>query len=376
MSLLAFVAKHLLRLHYALSNHSRLGTIYRRATNLFEASLDITKFALWKVAGRRAVSTNKDIESFLRFQQHAIGQPKEPDQFSQIEGRLLARVAFHFKGSRLKYLIRTIDQIRELPFSEIVIFVDTNSTKTESNLRAAGCTAADFVSVHDSLPHPFLLTWTHRKAMLSSLREFDFFLYCEDDIFIPTQAILRWNRTRMDLLGTQFLAGFVRVELDRNNHFVASDYSLPVGKDCVTRIRDQNYIHTPFPYHAFWLYDQATMLKFVDSETYLSGVFDRDTMLKFANPNAHIETQVEFIRETAAFGFALQKDASGNVEWMDKRYQSKVLIPLTDDGRPDPRCFVQHLAATYGKRHIPHPARLGTIPIEHIMYVPMGTTAS
>ena len=140
-----------------------------------------------------------------------------------IQGRLLARIAFHFKLSRLRYLMEVIAQLRRLPFSEIVIVVDTNSPQTAEYIRQADDATPDDVVVHN-LTHPFLLTWAHRAPMRSAVSEFDYFMYTEDDILITPTSVRLWHRNLPSLTKQGYLPGFLKVELNRRGALVSTDF--------------------------------------------------------------------------------------------------------------------------------------------------------
>src|ERR1700733_5739110 len=124
-------------------------------------------YLTWR-ATRSRPSLNRD--SVRQFIPSALSK-NEP----VIPGRLLARIAFQFRRSRLKYLVEVTEQLRLLPFSEVAIGVDTNSAAAKNLIRKF-C-AVDEITVHSNLKTPLGLVWTNRAAMKSSFLAFDYFLY-------------------------------------------------------------------------------------------------------------------------------------------------------------------------------------------------------
>ena len=255
------------------------------------------------------------------------------------------RIAFHLKPARLKYLVEVIAQLRRLPFSDIVIAIDTNSPETRAFLRAANCDVADIICVHDSLSHPFLLTWAHREPMRRAASEFEYFMYVEDDILVTPEAVRLWHERLPTLSRDGYLPGFLEVEQNRMGELVSSDFCRRVRDTEIVHVDGRPYLLAAFPYQAFWLYDKRTMQDFIASDA-----FD----------NGHPPYAQDRVRESAAIGYAFERCGSD--------YKSRHLLPLTTSLQVDPRCFVFHIPCNYGRLVIPHPANLGTIPVNSLFH--------
>lgn len=270
--------------------------------------------------------------------------PAETDGPNTIHGRLLVHVAFHFNPARLAYLTETIRSLSTLPFEHVRIVVDTNTDRTVHHLPSdPRSRISDFI-VHDRLRHPFLLTWAHRDGMLKALPDFDYFMYIEDDILVTAESVLLWHRRLADLKAMDYLPGFVRIEKNRTGKWVFSD--IPGGTRSfgnVLSVDGSPYLHSAFPYQAFWLLDKSTMLRFVADPQFRWGPKDRQTRIG--------------LRERAAFGFTYEREPSGSL-------RSRHLVPLLADSSIDPRAFVFHVPSNYGKRVLPHAAGLGTIEVD------------
>ena len=171
-----------------------------------------------------------------------------------IPGRLLARIPFQFRRSRLKYLVEATEQLSLLPFSEVIIAIDTNSHDAPNVIREF-C-AIHEIKVHAHLESPLRLVWTHRRAMKAAFPYFDYFLYIEDDMLLTPAAVRIWHERLPSLAKQDFLPGFLRVEQNRKGKLVASDFVHADTPDDVIFIDGKPYLHTKFPYQAMWLYDK------------------------------------------------------------------------------------------------------------------------
>ena len=103
---------------------------------------------------------------------------------------LVLHIAFYYKEERLEYIHKIIDESYRYLFSSVDIFIHTNEEfelkdRVNDNVRVN-------VIVH-KLEHPFALTWLCRELMLEQKDLFDAFMYIEDDILVPKEAINYWQ---------------------------------------------------------------------------------------------------------------------------------------------------------------------------------------
>lgn len=338
-SLMFAVGTFAARVHNRLARSS-IGPAYKTSFAEIQRLRNEASYLTWR-ATRSRPRLNRD--SVLQFIPPAISTKRDV-----IPGRLLARIAFHFRRPRLKYLVEVTEQLRLLPFSGVVIGVDTNSADAPLIIRKF-C-AVDEIKVHSDLRTPLELVWTNRAAMKSSFSAFDYFLYIEDDMLLTPAAVDIWHERLPALNKRGFLPGFLRVEQDRKGDLVSSDFMHPDTRDNVLFIDDKPYLHTKFPYQALWLYDKETMRAFISSGMFESG-----------NPrDAHK------LLENSALGFTFEPTSEG--------YRSRCLLPLTQSMQIDPRCYVYHMPSNYARRFVPHPAKLGTHPVDYLIAPPAENT--
>ena len=302
---------------------------------VYAALLTEASYLTWR-ATRSRPRLNRD--SVLQF----VSAPTTADD-GVIPGRLLARVPFHFRRSRLKYLVEVIEQLRLLPFKEVVIALDTNWPHAGDVIRKF-C-AVDEIEAHTDLESPLRLAWTHRKAMKAAFADFDYFLYIEDDMLLTPAAIRIWHERLPSLVKHGYLPGFLQVEENRKGELVASDFAQPDAHDAVRFIDGNPYLHSKFPYQAMWLYNKETMRVFLESDVFENG-YPQD---------------VQKPLENAALGYTFQQRDDGE-------RSSRHLLPLTPSLKVDPRCYVYHMPSNYGRRITPHPAGLGTLPVDSLIH--------
>ena len=146
-----------------MSDKVRWGLARTSVAPVYAALLVEASYLTWR-ATRSRPRLNRD--SVLQF----VSTPTTADD-GVVPGRLLARVPFHFRRSRLKYLVEVIEQLRLLPFKEVVIAVDTNSSHACGIIRKF-CVVHE-IEAHTDLESPLRLAWTHRKAMKAAFADFD-----------------------------------------------------------------------------------------------------------------------------------------------------------------------------------------------------------
>ena len=133
---------------------------------------------------------------------------------SEIQGRLLIHVAFHYVPARVGFLQRLLRSYGTYRFSHVDVVVDTNCAE---GFEAVAAIQREMQAeqrltigsrVHDDLANPLLLTWAHRDAMRDQLERYEFFMYTEDDILVPWEALVAWQRDTTILDSKGFLRGF------------------------------------------------------------------------------------------------------------------------------------------------------------------------
>lgn len=339
------VARQFLRLHWRLQSVPLLGHVYKRTAAVLQASRNELSYQSWKWLGARPILDLRAVRRF-KAEDARLSASIDPVNRQPISGRLVVRVAFHLVRARMRFLAEMLQQLRELPFSEIHIAIDTNSPETRKLLEAAGIDFVNEIAVHEDLDHPFKLTWRHRERLRAVVGQFDYFMYVEDDILVPPEAVRLWHERLPALKQAGFLPGFMRVELNRAGALVSSDFQRPAARSLLRSIENKPYLASPYPYQAFWIYDKETMLAFMDSSIYATGQPGLD------------------LRECMAIGFTYEMTPNGP--------RSRHLLPLDENAKVDPRCFVFHMPSNYGRVRVPNGAGLGTVPVEGVVEAPSG----
>jgi hypothetical protein len=257
---------------------------------------------------------------------------------------LLVHIAFHFVPHRWQYLERVLAGLAEYEIDRVLVVVDSN-TNDVSDLLAAlslpgNCNVR--VDVHANLSHPFDLTWAHRTHMASALESFDYFMYLEDDIYVPWQTFDAWLRRSESVYKRGFIHGFLRVEFDLAGRPVASDWPCSVKRPPAIEIDGVTYIRpVPF-YQACWVYSRRTMRDFVRSDAWTRGIHTWSSVFR-----EHRHWQRELTREYSAFGMACA--APG---------RPRNLLPVNDSGQISSDAWVYHLPNNYAQGFGPYCGKL------------------
>jgi hypothetical protein len=163
---------------------------------------------------------------------------------------LCVHITFAFEEKRLDNLYKIINNIKNYSFfSKKDVFIHTNKKFDiqDSNL---------IIHDIDKLDHPWLLTWCHRPFIKNQIEEYDVFMYLEDDIFYPENAIKYWFENNKKLQNTKYDLGFCLLEKDdKNNEYFVS---LRKNEKCTNKIILDNveYIELKRNYKASWIYDK------------------------------------------------------------------------------------------------------------------------
>jgi hypothetical protein len=243
--------------------------------------------------------------------------------------KITKHIAFFYREDRLNYLNQMIQAANTYPFvtdiyihSNILFDIDSLTKPTNGQV---------FLIGHDlSKKDPLHLPCYVRPLMKAQRAAYDIFIYVEDDILIPKEAIDYWLAYKDKCIRNNCNLGFLRMEKDKegreyvsdlhNEHSVSQQLT-KVGKleDLVVAINDVN------PYVAFWIYDQSEFKRFTESYAW-----DPATLVPAYD-----------IRAAAAIGMH-------QIRLETKLYLATVL-PLTEQLKPLPGCRVYHLPSNYAE---------------------------
>ena len=120
-------------------------------------------------------------------------------------------------------------------------------------------------------------SWAHRAPMEAKLDEFDWFLYAEDDTFVPIAAMRQQLRLAEPLYREQGkLLSFARVANDSKGKLYCADLGSRQNVSHHFRFRDMSFGSMTFSFAASWAYPKRIMRDFVRSEQWRVPVDTRD----------------------------------------------------------------------------------------------------
>jgi len=230
---------------------------------------------------------------------------------------LVLHIAFYYKEERLEYIHKIIDESYRYLFSSVDIFIHTNE---EFELKdCVNDSVRVNVIVHE-LEHPFALTWLCRDLMLEQKNLYDAFMYIEDDILVPKEAINYWQELSSELKKVNCNLGFVRIEIKDGIEYITDLQENQSLTDFITINETHRYaINNKNPYCAFWIYSKEEFQNFISSPFY-----DVNNITNYG------------LRERCAIG----------LHGLGMNYYDATLIPCDDNGL-DKRCRIYHLPNNY-----------------------------
>lgn len=232
---------------------------------------------------------------------------------------LVIHIAFFYKEKRLEYIHRIIDESHKYPFSNIDIFIHTNQHFTTENVVTEYDNVTVSVIVH-TLEHPFALTWLCRDIMFRQRETYHAFMYIEDDILVPKEAVDYWKELSPLLKKFNYNLGFVRIETKEGTEYITDLAHGRVFSDFVV-IDDTHRcaLNNINPYCAFWIYSKEDFHDFISSQYYdVNNIYDYG------------------LRERCAIG----------LHGLGMNFYHGTLLPLRNNGL-DPRCRIYHLPNNY-----------------------------
>jgi len=167
-----------------------------------------------------------------------------------------------------------LEETNNYPFTTD-IFIHTNQKFSKDQFMFYNNGSLSIVFHDLSGIHPFYLPSLTRKLLKDQRNDYDVFIYVEDDILIPNQAINYWFIHKDTLLKHNYNLGFVRIEVDKKGDEYISDVchsadmsSLGYLTTQISIDEKQYILNDKNPYCAFWIYDKQEFNKFVDSKYY------------------------------------------------------------------------------------------------------------
>ena len=192
--------------------------------------------------------------------------------------------------------------------------------------------------------HPFRLTWKPRDLMIKQIKDFDIFIFGEDDLLFSKKNFYYWLRYKDICIKNDFNLGFLRVEKKDNNL-----YSIDQIKKLsyIKNIYNKKYVVLENPNSSTWIYDKNEFSKFVKTPFY-------NFNWKIKEFGSH-----NFDREMSAVGWHGRDISKG----FDMGRYIATIIPL-EKNKLDTNSFINHLSNKYSK----NPAGLfGSIKIKDLL---------
>ncbi len=274
-----------------------------------------------------------------------------------MSAKVMVCITFHYDTGRLGYLSRVLKSLSQFMVERMHIVIITNTTNFEevkmiSQLSHAynGGPVACEVRIFPHLPHPFMLTWSHKQVLAETFsapdNPYDYFVYLEDDIQFSFQNFCYFLDYREALRPTGLLPSFLRVEYSRDLvSMVSSDccgepYRVPLAK--TVRVGDLVFANAGNPYNAMYVLDRELAAEYMASVSF--------------DVAASVNITDWCLRERAAMGLTFER--------IPPDFTWRYVVPISLESRLNPSfCWIYHLPNNYAEN--PH-VTTGTIRMDSL----------
>jgi hypothetical protein len=252
----------------------------------------------------------------------------------------LVAITFHYDPTRFCYLEKVLSSLATFKNADIVIITNVGEKEKlreiEKSLKKVlpqGIGRGD-ISIKSflALKHPHNLTWCHkdliRKDFLNSTRNYTHFIYLEDDIGIDFNNFCYFVHFRKELKELGLIPSFIRVEINKNDDFVATDYGARINVDYAYQIHYKNlmFINPYNPYTACFILDHELAEEYI-----ISPSFDIESSSSLCDWG---------IRERAAMGLCYVNIPNG--------FKSRFVVPVDSSSFENPTyTWIYHLPNNY-----------------------------
>jgi len=275
-------------------------------------------------------------------------------------------------NTKFPYLKKIIEEYNKYP-SEVDIYIHTNKLFDLNRIDYSPYKNGKVSLVKHNLfkyslfkGKNYYLTWASRKLLSLQRNQYDFFLYQEDDIFIPKNTFIYWLNNKDECLNNNFNLGFLRIEIKNNEEYI-SDLTEKLTKE--KYINGNKYIINDInPYCAFWIYDKKEFNRWLNSGLYdlkkihgydvlVSRKLERLGLNKFPSLRYFI-----YSRKNKRPDSAMEASAIG-INGLRVNWYNNTLIPFRD-GYLDKDCKVFHLSNHYANEN---ETLMGSIKFKNIL---------
>jgi hypothetical protein len=241
--------------------------------------------------------------------------------------KITHHITFFYLEQRIPFINRIIEEVNTYGHT-VDIFIHTNkdvSTDIFTKLTVGTLT----IICHDlSGIHPYKLSWKCRDLLSKQKDDYDYFIYGEDDILIPSKTLDYYISNNEPFVDQGCNLGFVRVEQNNGQEYPV-DINKPLNKS-VANDSIEYAINDVNCYCACWIYSKKEFNRFVSSNYYDLSILTGGDI---------------YSRESSAFGLTSQF-GGGVVGW----YKC-ILIPIENEELSD-ACKVIHMDTKYSIKQI------------------------
>ena len=238
-------------------------------------------------------------------------------------------VCFFYNEERVPYLNRIIEATNNYPFYTD-IYIHCNKV-FPIELLTQPTNGGLFLIGHNIIGNePWVFPEYVRKLMKVQKDAYDYFLYNEDDVLVPPQAIHYWLKNKDEVLKENYNLGFIRIEIDSTGE----EFSCDLHNDqCICQqlnkccnINNKLYvINDVNPHAGFWIYDKQEFNRFVESKWWNPRVIKGYGLCEQLGIGLHFIRDPEF------------------------KWYKDTVIPLTSELTLVNECKVYHLPNKYIK---------------------------
>lgn len=219
------------------------------------------------------------------------------------------------------------------------IFIHTNKFLKKNSKKIK------FIQHNLQNEHPYKLTWKCRKLMRSQKRDFDIFIYGEDDVIFSKINFKYWLKYKNICNNNNYNLGFLRTEVNKKSKQLHLTDQISKIKYYVI-INNNKFAKLESSYAGFWIYYKDEFQKFLKTKFWTFN-------WKWITASG-----ILLVREMSAIGW---HGENLNGQYMN-RYKATV-IPLINN-RIHKSSLIKHASNKYAN----DPAGLyGTIKIDEIL---------
>lgn len=179
---------------------------------------------------------------------------------------LLVNIPFYVNMERMPLTNQVLASVLAIQANSVHVIMDINHDAQDHEVDQILKDPRIELIRAPKFDNPFMLTWESKKHLENFLKsEYTHCVYLEDDMDFKQHHLEYWLETKDLFDKTRYIPGFIRIEFDKDNRSIATDWLHKQRLDFVINVKDRSFFSPLYPYHAMYIMDHELAAEHLSS---------------------------------------------------------------------------------------------------------------